>query len=206
MKKPIIVLGAGGHASVLIELLLKLGYPILGVCALIPSSVRGYPHIAYLGQDNILEQYSPFDVRLVNGLGAISVEKNIARRKLFEHYKGLGFSFETLIHPSAIVATTAQIKEGAQIMAGCIIQSNVIIENNCIVNTGASIDHDCHLGHSVHVAPRGVLSGGVILGDNVMIGVGAAIIQSIKVEANVMIRAGSTVVKSRSASQALEDL
>ncbi len=205
MKKPVIVLGAGGHASVLIELLLKLDYTILGVCAPQASIVRGYPQISYLGQDSILNQHSPNEVRLVNGIGAISAEKNRERQKLFEHYKQLGFEFETLIHPHAIVADTALIKEGAQVMAGSIIQANTIIESNCIVNTGACIDHDCHLGHSVHVAPRAVLSGNVKLGENVMVGVGAVIIQSVSIAQNMMIRAGSTVVKSRN-TQALEDI
>ncbi len=164
MKTPLIMLGAGGHASVLIDLALRLGHTILGVCAPQVTTLIGFPEIPYLGNDDVITKYSTHEVRLINGIGAISVQKNKIRSQLFEHYKLLGYTFETLVHPSAIVASAVQLDEGVQVMAGAIIQSNVAIGKNAIVNTGACIDHDCRIAHSVHVAPRVVLSGNVIIG------------------------------------------
>ncbi len=192
---PIILLGAGGHAAVLAELALRLGKNILGVVAPTESTLKGFPDIAYLGCDAAIEKYSPMEVKLVNGIGTVSVIKNNERRKIFEHFKQRGYSFDTLIHPSVILASNVNVGEGVQIMAGVIIQPNVKIDSNTIINTGACVDHDCQIGHSVHVAPNVTLSGNVLIGENAFIGVGSVLIQGIHVDDNAMICAGMVVTK-----------
>ena len=196
MNKPIIILGAGGHASVLADIAILLGRQILGLCNPIKALLNGFPNIAYLGNDDVLSQYDTSQVVLVNGLGAISVQMNQQRRMLFQKFVDIGYQFETLIHPSAVVANSSQLGQGTQVMAGAIIQPNVIIKENVIINTGSCVDHDCVISHSVHIAPRVVLSGNTHLGENSMVGVGAVIIQGIKIEENTMIRAGSVVTKN----------
>lgn len=200
MKKPIIILGAGGHASVLADVATLLGMNILGFCNPVNASIKGFPEITYLGNDSILNQYPPEQVNLVNGIGAVSVQGNLQRRALFQQFSDGGYLFETLIHPSTVVARSAQINQGAQIMAGAIIQPNARISENVIVNTAASIDHDCIIGHSVHIAPGSILSGNVVIKDNSMVGVGAVIIQGVTVESNVMVRAGRIAVKNIAAT------
>src|SRR4029079_3643721 len=139
----IIILGAGGHATVLVELAKTLKKNILGVVAPTECQLKNYPDIPYLGNDTIISQrYATQDVKLVNGLGAVSVQKNSIRRDLFLHFKALGYGFETLIHPSAIIASTALLHEGAQVMARVVIQPNTTVGKNTIINTGACIDHD----------------------------------------------------------------
>lgn len=196
MTKPLIILGAGGHASVLADIALSQKKIVLGICNPVEATIRGFEAINYLGDDTTITKFDPLKVRLINGMGATSVQKNLERRKLFYHFKQLGFVFETLIHPFSIIASCATLHEGAQVMAGAIIQPNVIISENVIVNTGVSIDHDCKIGHSVHLAPRSVLSGGVTVGENSMLGVGSVIIQGIHIEDNTMIRAGSIMTHS----------
>lgn len=199
---PIIIIGGGGHATVLIELLKLLGKTILGVVAPQFCTIKNYSDINYLGNDEVIfKSYYPRNVKLINGVGAVSVQKNQVRQKIFQIFKDAGYSFETLVHPSAIVANTVILDEGVQVMARVVIQPNTIIEKNTIINTGACIDHDCFIAENTHIAPGVTISGNVTIGKNSHIGVGTNIIQGIDVGCNVMISAGSTVVKNVSIFQ-----
>jgi sugar O-acyltransferase (sialic acid O-acetyltransferase NeuD family) len=194
--KAIIILGGGGHASVIAELLQALKRPILGFVAPQEGEILNYPDIKYLGSDGlIIQNYSPDQIVLINGLGSITVKQNEIRQNLYNSFKEQGYHFETIVHPTSWVASTAILKEGCQIMAGVMIQPNVTIDQNVIVNTRASIDHDCNVGHSAHVAPGVVLSGNVVLGTNVHVGVGATILQGVAVGSHAMICAGTVVTK-----------
>ncbi len=194
---PLLIIGAGGHASVLAEIIKIRQLLVLGVVALNEQPIKGYEQYPCLGNDDSIKNYDPATVRLVNAIGTISVEANAKRGSLFKKYKTLGYQFATLIHPAAVVSSTAHIQEGAQVMAGAIIQSNTTIGHNTIINTRASIDHDCQIGNSVHIAPSATLSGGVTVGDYTFIGAGATIIQGRMIAENEMIRAGTLVIKHR---------
>lgn len=194
---PLLIIGAGGHASVIAEIIKIRQLLVLGVVALNEQPIKGYEEFPCLGNDDSIRNYDPASVRLIIAIGTTSVESNAQREALYQKYKMLGYQFATLIHPAAVVASTALIQEGAQIMAGAIIQSNSSIGHNTIINTRASIDHDCQIGHSVHIAPGATLSGNVIVGDQAFIGVGATVIQGRKIGDNMMIRAGGLVVKHK---------
>ena len=192
MNKPIIIIGNGGHASVLVEILLVQQREIIGYTA--PTKEKVFFDLPYLGTDDIIaDNYNPDEVELVLGLGTVTT--SIIRKSIFEDFNTKGFSFIGVIHPTAIISSSTQIGEGVQIMAGTILQTNVSIEDNTIINTGSIIDHDCHIGKHIHIAPGSTLSGGVQIGDSCHIGVGTSIIQSISIGNETTIGAGSVVVK-----------
>jgi len=192
MNKPVIIIGNGGHASVLVETLLIQQREIIGYTA--PSKEKEFFDLPYLGTDDIIaDNYNPDELELVLGLG--TVMSSIVRKSIFEDFNSIGFSFIGVIHPTAIISSSTQIGEGAQIMAGTILQANVSIEDNTIINTGSIIDHDCHIGKHVHIAPGSTLSGGVHIGDGCHIGVGTSIIQGITIGHETTIGAGSVVIK-----------
>jgi len=193
----VIMLGAGGHASVLIDLILLSGGKIKGIITPEPSQIKNYPDIPYLGDESQLSENEWQSFQLVNGIGSLNPEANKHRHALYQKCKAWGYSFATLIHPRAIVASTAQINEGAQIMAGVVIQPNVVIDQNSIINTRTSVDHDCIIGKSCHVAPGVTLSGNVQVGDFAHVGVGATVIQGIEIGSETLIRAGTTVVLNK---------
>lgn len=194
MTLPVIVLGAGGHAKVLVDALIACSTTIIGLTDSDASkaglSLLG---VKVIGEDDSVRRYSPSDVALVNGIG--SVGPTGARRALFEKFKRLGYSFATVVHPSATIASSARVGEGAQVMAGSVIQPDCTIGVNTIINTHASIDHDCVIGAHVHVAPGVTLSGGVRVGDNVHIGCGSTVLQGITIGDNCIVGAGSVVLR-----------
>lgn len=204
---PVIILGAGGHATVLAEMLRVLKRPVLGTVAPQESLLKNYPEVPYLGTDSILsERFSPTDIQLVNGIGAIDVAGNQRRYQLFWHFKQQGFSFASLVHPSVTMASSVSLGEGVQIMAGGVIQPNSYIGNNTIINTRVSIDHDCHIGDNVHLAPGVVLSGNVQIEEGAHIGTAAAILQGRKIGKQAMICAGQMVIKDVLPFQKLREL
>ncbi|MBY0471650.1 acetyltransferase [bacterium] len=191
MNKALIIIGGGGHARVLADLLAQCQRQVRGYTDLSETSLSS--SVSYLGTDEALVQLQPTEVELVNGVGSTS--DTSVRAKIFEIYQAKGFRFATLVHPSAILPLKYQLGEGSQVMAGAVIQTGVEIAVNSIVNTRASIDHDCQLGAHVHVAPGVTLSGGVVVGDRAHIGTGASVIQGIRIGSGAIVGAGATVTR-----------
>lgn len=190
----VLVIGAGGHAKVLIDALQLLGVEILGATdpdpELAGTAILGVPVI---GGDEALGRHKPGTVQLVNGVGG--VRPNAARRAVFERFKALGHEFASVVHPAAVVARDVALAEGVQIMAGVIVQAGTRIAADAIINTRASIDHDCRLGGHVHIAPGVVLSGGVRVGENAHVGTGASVIQNVTIGRDCLVAAGAVVIR-----------
>lgn len=195
MKPSIYVLGAGGHSKVLIDALKKSDTPVQGVLDSDPRRIGTlWCAIPILGTDAYLENLSPHEAWLVNGLGGTTADP--ARADVFKKWSNRGFRFASVIHPSAIVAEDVHLGEGVQIMAGAIVQPGCTLGDDVIVNTGARIDHDCRIGDHVHIAPGAVLSGTVTVGERSHLGTGAVVIQGLGIGKSVLVAAGSVVVRS----------
>jgi UDP-perosamine 4-acetyltransferase len=194
MTLPLIVLGAGGHARVLISVLKTLNMDILGITDLAPAKIGDMINgITVLGDDDNILHYSPDSIELVNGIGSISSTDK--RKTIYEKFKYHGYSFANIIHPSAIIMDNVQLGEGVQIIAGAIVQTASVIGDNTIINTGAIVDHDCIIGEHVHIAPGAVLSGGVHIGARSHIGTSATVIQGVKIGCNTIVCAGAVVIE-----------
>lgn len=194
-EKSIILLGAGGHAKVLLDILLEQNAKIIGIAekdgADRPSDLYGVPVI---GSDSDIGSYLSDEIELVNGIG--SVGSTALRQKIYEKFKRYGYCFRQVIHPQAVISRRAELGEGVQVMAGAVVNIGTRVKENSIINTNASIDHDCIIGAHVHIAPGVTISGGVTVGDGSHIGTGAAVVQGIEIGKHVLIEAGGIAVKS----------
>ena len=203
VHKPLVILGAGGHAKVLLSLVQSAGFNVFGVCDPILADQKGgqWRGISILGGDAALEALDPGSIELVNGLGQLV--GGTARQRIFQRLRARGFRFPALVHPQAWVDSSANLEEGVQIMAGAVIQADVIIGANSIINTRAGIDHDCRLGEDVHVAPGATLCGSVQVENGAFIGSGATVIQGLKVGMEAVVGAGATLTRNLDARQVL---
>jgi len=192
MNKPIIIIGNGGHASVLTEIILAQGEKILGFTA--PTLEKNGFSLPYLGIDEIIQSYPATDIELVLGLWMIQLSP--LREKIYNHFRVKGYQFKSIIHPSSIIAPSVKLGHGIQIMAGSIVQTNTTIADNTIINTGALIDHDCQIESHIHIAPGTKISGNVHIQEGTHIGTGATVIQGIHIGENCLIGAGAVVVKN----------
>lgn len=195
MSLPLILIGGGGHASVLADAMQLSGNEILGFVAPDSTSSRllAALGISYLGDDSFVLKHTQDSVFLVNGIGS---SRNMqARKEVYEKFNSLGYRFKTVIHPSAVISKQSRVLEGAQIMAGVIVQTGVLVGVDSILNSGAIVDHDCQIGSHCHIAPRVVLSGSVMVEDETHIGTGAVVIQGIHIGREGLVAAGSVVVR-----------
>ncbi|MGN6103562.1 MAG: acetyltransferase [Kofleriaceae bacterium] len=182
----LVVVGAGGHAKVVIATARAAGFEVTAVVdddqarwggALLGVAITG-PSLSRLDDP---------DATCVLAIG-----NNATRRWL----GGIArCRFATLVHPSAVVDPTVRLGPGTVVFAGAVIQPDAAIGAHGIVNTGASIDHDCVLGDAVHVAPGARLAGSVTLGDEVFVGIGAVIAPGRAVGPRTTIGAGAAVVR-----------
>jgi sugar O-acyltransferase (sialic acid O-acetyltransferase NeuD family) len=199
MKTDVIIIGAGGHAKVLIDCLSH--QPQINILGILDANAANVGNellgIKILGTDDEIKHYAPANVQLVNAVGSINLP--IARKKVYDHFKALGYTFLTVIHPTAYLAKSCVLGEGCQIMAGSILQPDCVIGNNVIVNTGTSIDHDCQLGDHTHIAPGTVLSGTVRVEAESHIGSRSVILQNLTVGKHSLVGAGSVVIHNLAA-------
>jgi UDP-perosamine 4-acetyltransferase len=190
MRFPVIVLGAGGHARVLVDTLRFSKVNVLGAAD--PSSkIKGFP-VPLVGTDeDLIKKYKPDEIYLVNGVAGTHVSP--LRQEIYRRFKQEGFKFLSVAHPSAVIAEDVTLCEGTQVMAGAVIQAGTVIGENSIINTRASVDHDCRVGAHVHVAPGAILCGGVTVEDSCHIGAGAILIQGARVQARQFVKAGERI-------------
>mgnify|MGYP006078522211 FL=1 len=190
------MIGAGGHAAVLAEILLEQNRQLIAVVS--PDLIKensplfGVAQIA--SDEEFLTIYSPQDVELVNGVG--SIPRNNIRSKLSTFFTGKGYSFARVISKKAILSNFLTLGEGVQIMPGAVIQVNTVIGKNSIINTGAIVEHDCIIGANNHIAPGVTLSGGVMTDSDVHVGTGANIIQGIHIGQAAVVGAGTTISRN----------
>lgn len=193
-EKSVIILGAGGHAKVISDVLKNSGVKVLGVIA--PNLETGILcfGVNVLGDDDVLSSYSNNEILLANGVGFLPDDSS--RCDIGIRMRKLGYKFVSVIHPAAIISDDVVISEGVQIMAGVIIQPGSSIGRDCIINTGVQVDHDCKVSENCHLSPGVLLSGGVTIGLNTFIGTGVIVIQNISIGSNCIVAAGSTVFKN----------
>lgn len=195
MSVPVIILGAGGHARVLLDALRALRRDVMGLVDSDPAChstcVLGVP---VLGADDTVMRYSTSEIELVNGVGSTgSISR---RRQLFETFKERGFRFAIVVHPGAHIASQVTLCEGAQVMAGAVVQVGSMVGCNAIINTNASVDHDCHVGAHVHIAPSATLCGAVCVGDGAHVGAAACVLQGVELGSECVVGAGAVVLNN----------
>lgn len=196
MKSKILLVGAGGHCKVILDLLLSCKeYKIAGIIDLrerLKDNILGIPVI---GTDRDLSHFFKSGIKhCFISVGSIGDAR--VRVKLYSLAKKIGFMFPNLISPKALVSPRSSIGVGNYIAPGVIINAGAQIGNNCIINTGAIVEHDCRIGDFVHLSPGAVLGGGVSIGDYSHIGAGSTVIQDVKIAENTIVGAGSVVTKN----------
>lgn len=188
----ILVLGNGGHAKSLIDIIERQKkYTISSL--IINDEVLDSRQYPIIGNDNDLENLFSSGIKnAAVGIGYLG--KSELREKLYERLKDIGFEIPVICDPSAIISDRVQIGEGSFIGKGVIINSCDAVGKMCIINSGAVIEHDCSVGDFTHVAVASVLCGEVKVGRASFIGANSTVIQSRAIGNECIIGAG-TVIK-----------
>lgn len=191
MPKDVIIIGAGGHAKVIADIIKKSGDEIVGFLD-DNADIQGntiFDGKIVLGDtsEESVKKYS--DCYFIIGIGINRVRKIIS-----EKYSNL--KWYTAIHPSSIIGSDVSINEGTVIMAGTVINTGTVVGKHCIVNTSSSLDHDNILEDYVHISPGSHLAGTVKISEGTWICAGVTIINNITIGKNNVIGAGATVIRN----------
>ncbi len=194
MSKPVIVIGGGGHAGVIINILKNEKREVLAF-----SSVKKAPchtvfnNIPQLMDDKDVLEFNPADVLLINGIGP-NPYSNL-RQVIFDKFSDNGYQFDKVISSSAYVSSFSSLGPGVQIFPCATIQTEVVLAGHAVINTGAIIEHNCIIGARSHIAPGAILCGQVSIGSDVYIGAGTKIIQNISIGSGSIIAMGASVIR-----------
>jgi sugar O-acyltransferase, sialic acid O-acetyltransferase NeuD family len=186
-----VVVGAGGHAKVVIELLRANGiepFACVGDASADAGSCLGVP--VFVGDEHLERFHAEGVASAVIAIGSNQVRVRLGRRA-----RELGYQLPSIVSPRANVSPTAAIGEGSVVMAGATINADSSIGEFAIVNTNASVDHDCRLGDGVHVAPNVALAGNVTVGELAFVGVGATVMPGRTVGSSATVGAGALVLR-----------
>ena len=79
------------------------------------------------------------------------------------------------IHPTAVIADSAQISESAAIGPTVCIEANVVVGADTVIGAGCYIGENCQIGTATHIAANATVHHGTVIGDRVIIHSGAVI-------------------------------
>jgi sugar O-acyltransferase (sialic acid O-acetyltransferase NeuD family) len=170
----ILILGAGGHAQVIADILLQMG-----------KQDNATQPIGFLDDNQQLHGQSRLGLPILGDLAAlahleheaviIGIGDNRTRAKVFDRVSAAGENFAIACHPRAIVATDVVAQPGTVICAGAVVNPGSRIGHNVILNTSCSVDHHNDIGDHAHIAPGAHLGGDVTIGMGTLVGIGATV-------------------------------
>ncbi len=167
----IVVVGAGGHAKVVIATVRAAGGEV--VAAYDDDQTRWGQQI--LG----VPIKGPASNEEIGGAPAvIAVGNNRARRSIAGRVQT---QWVSVCHPDTTIHSSVSMGAGTVVFAGSVIQPDATIGAHSILNTAASVDHDCIVGDFVHIGPGACLCGGVVVDEGALLGVGAKVAPNVEI-------------------------
>ena len=194
MKRPLILIGGGGHCKSVIEVAESAGYEIKGILDM-PDEVgkEVLPGHKIIGTDDEIPQY----VEECDFIITVGFIKNPALRiKLYNKVKEAGGRLATIIASTAHVSKYAELGEGTVIMHHAFVNAGAKIGDNCIINTFVNIEHDAEVGNQCHISTGTMVNGDCKVGDRCFIGSQSVLANSITIDEDIIVGASSFVRKS----------
>lgn len=188
------VLGGGGHAKGVIEVLRSEGK--YRPCAITDRrgglwSVLGVPVI---GDESRIAELAKNRIRwFVVGVGG--VPDNRPRSRLYLKGREAGLRPLIAIHRSAVVARSSELGPGTVVLPGAVLNPDCRLGANVIANTGAVVEHDARIGDHVHLCPKSTVLGGVEIGVGAFVGAGAVVKEGLRVGSWAVVGAGAVVIR-----------
>lgn len=182
----ILIVGAGGQGAIVADALLSAGAQALGfVDDAAAGAVLGLP---ILGTLDAL-------ATIAHDAIVVAIGDNAGRRRLCEELVARGETLVTARHPWTSIAAGVSIGAGSMISAGVILAPRATIGRGVLLNTRSSVDHDSVIEDFAHLSPGSIVGGRVRVGEEALIGLGAAVMSGCRVGARSVIGAGAVVVR-----------
>ena len=185
-----IVIGTGGHANSIIDLITGLG----GEVDYFVSFREGKE--LHLGKPTL----SPNDLgkqnrktNLVFAIGDHKIRKLVYKKMSLQKIVNC---FPPLVHQTSYVAPGVTLGYGTVVLGNAFVGPNSKIGNFSILNTKSSVDHDCNIGDFNILSPSVTIAGTVSTGSDCFFGMGSLISNNLSIGKSSIIGANSFVKES----------
>ncbi len=193
--KDIAIVGAGGFGKETLVMINQInainpqwqvtGFYDDGIAA--GSIVAGLPVLGNLDALKAVDK----ELAVVVAVGDPKIKRSVVERIQHQH-----LYFPTLIHPVATIGENIKAGAGCIITAGCRLTIDIALGDFVLLNLNTTVGHDVHVGVYTSVMPGVHLSGYVQVGEEVLIGTGASVLQNITIGNRSVVGAGAVVNKN----------
>lgn len=183
--RPLVIIGAGGHAVSVANVAFSAGYTIKNF---VDKNKQGL---------DLLGCQIVGNIRDMGDLDAfsfgIAVGDNAVRERAYNELQAIHdkLDFPALVHASATISSFARIGKGTVVMPKAVVGPNSSVGEFCVINTQASIDHDCVMLDFSSLAPAAVTGGGVKIGMRSAVSIGAVIKHGLNIGDDSIVGANS---------------
>lgn len=192
-KEPILLVGAGGHACVCIDVLEREGrFAVAGLVGLpdeVGTQILGYP---VLGTDADLPAFLGDYAHALVTVGQIKTPE--PRMRLFDLLEQGGCALPVIVSPHAYVSVHATVGAGTIVMHGAVVNAGAVVGRNCIINSQSLVEHDAVIGDHCHIATAAAINSGVRIGAGTFIGSNSSVRQCINIGDHCLIGMGQRVL------------
>lgn len=190
----VLILGAGGHARVVLDILQQSGgcEPVGFLDSNPDIHGRRLDGLRVIGPIDAVA-----DIASAEGAGAviIAIGDNGVRRGLARQVDQLGLKLVNAIHPAATLAHNATIGRNVVIAAGAIVCANCQIGDSVILNTGCIVDYQTMIGEGVHICPGVRVAGRAKVEAGAFLGIGSTIVPGVTIGYESVVGAGAVVIE-----------
>lgn len=179
-----VILGAGGHAASVADVIEASGATLLAVAG---RATRAWS-VPVLGSDaEACELAEAHGAALALGTG-----DNAVRLAILASLPPSA-RLTPVVSPLASVSRLASIGRAVSVHHHVHIGPDAEVGDGVVLNTGAIVEHDAVVGDGAHVAPQACLLGAARIGARTLVGSGARVLPGVVVGDNVQIGSGAVV-------------
>jgi sugar O-acyltransferase (sialic acid O-acetyltransferase NeuD family) len=199
---PLVLVGAGGHGREILDIVAainaadRMGWNVLGVYAETDPgdllAVHGVTYRGRLEEDQLEEDQGTAAVAGVHYV--VGIGNPEARRRIAGVCDTIGWRAATMVHPLALLSTSARVGAGCVLFAHASLSTNVALGDHTHVNLRASLAHDVSVGSCSTIGPAAVVCGGVAIGHNAYVGAAACVLPGVRIGDGAVVGAGAVVV------------
>lgn len=157
------------------------------------ARAMGYKECLFL-DDN---KGTAFDENLPKHDMFIAIGDNATRKKIYEKVVKYGFKVVNLIHPSAVISSSASLaKSGILVMPLVVINAQSKISKGVILNSSCVIEHECEIGEFSHISVGAKIAGNVKIGKLCFLGINSSVLPNLSLADESILGGGALLTKS----------
>ncbi len=194
-REKIVIVGAGGQAKVVIDLIECAGrHQIVGLLDAEHPVGDRFAGYEVLGREADLARLAQ-----AHALGGwlVAIGDNYTRAQVTARLAGScpDLPLVCAVHPQASIARDVPLGPGTVVMAGAVANPGATVGRGCVLNSRSVLEHDSRLGDFASLGPGAITGGRCRIGEQAAICIGAVLVHKISIGANTVIGAGSTVLQ-----------